>query len=118
MFSLANGIGQYALAPDGQYNNYAMESVSHDWHLYDWGILNPPAWRPLLFYGMFIGALQAVLVIPVGLGIALVAFMLRPSLRDRCASWKLSGLLLIVALVGFLSGVAETIIRGLNPGIA
>lgn len=33
-FSWAFGVGEYGLAPDGNYNSYAVESVSHDWHQY------------------------------------------------------------------------------------
>jgi hypothetical protein len=115
--SFASGLGRYALAPGGAYVDYTMQGVNHDWHRYLWAITMPNAWPVLIALGAFIGATTAILVVPVGAILAFVAFWIWPSLRNRFSSWNLAWLLLIVAIAGFLSGVAQTIIAGRNPGI-
>lgn len=116
VFSVANGVGLYALAPGGRYLDYQMEVVSHDWHQYLWAITTPNIWLQLFALSCFVGIGRAIVVVPVGLLIVGI-LLIGPSFRNSIASWKLSWLLIGAVVLGFLSGLIQTIVVGRSPGI-
>lgn len=117
LFAAGMSVGVYALAPDGAYNNYAIENVSHDPRRYLWGIVFPRAW-PLL------GLHAAIIFVPFGI-CAVAAATVLALLCTRI--WPNSGLWLNklptpalywgTGMAGFLAGVIQTIYLGKNPGI-
>jgi ABC-type spermidine/putrescine transport system permease subunit II len=117
LFSLGNGIGQYTLAPGGAYRDYTMQGVSHDWHRYLWAVSVPGQWPVILAHALFVGALSAIIVVPIGAALGFLLFSVRPALRERVASCPAPWLYAITVLVGFVVGVGITIVAGRNPGI-
>ena len=45
VYSIAFGLGSYALAPGGRYADWTMQGVSHDWHQYRWFYQESGAWE-------------------------------------------------------------------------
>ena len=118
LFSLASGLGAYALAPDGTYADYTTQGVSHDWHLYQWFFqIGPNGWRLLTFFGLLTGLFKAVFVAPFVLVASAVFAWLSPWFRGWLIRKKSLAFWAIVFVLGFAEGVVETIINGRNPGI-
>ena len=123
LFGLVYGCGAYALAPGGEYENYAgewldysMQGVHHDWHNYLWFVQVPKLWPALLSLGLFDGSFRAIaLVIPAAI-VATVFSRFLPSLGARLIKFSATILWTCVVLLGFLSGVLSTIVDGRTPG--
>jgi hypothetical protein len=118
LYSIAWGLGLYALAPGGKYLDWTMQGVSHDWHQYRWFFEQPlHGWYILALLGVFVGALTALLVVPISCGVAALLFWRMPMLNERLL--KANGVYLCCTVIGLglLAGVAGTIIGGRNPGI-
>ena len=117
-FSWAFGVGQYALAPDGNYNAYAVESVSHDWHQYLWFFSTEPRWWfVLLVHGLVVGLIYSVLVVPIVGAVAFALCWRLPSLRARLLAANKVRLVVAAIVVGLVGGTVSTILGGRNPGI-
>ncbi|MGA8098370.1 MAG: hypothetical protein WB810_06910 [Candidatus Cybelea sp.] len=117
VYSIAWGLGSYALAPGGKFVDWTMQGVSHDWHQYRWFFQEPGAWEGLAPLGTFAGLLVALLVVPITCGVAALLFWRMPMLQERLL--KANGLYLCCTVIGpgLLTGVVLTIISGRNPGI-
>jgi hypothetical protein len=124
VLALAFGCGLYALAPGGQYVNsagewldYGMQGVSHDWRQFLWFTQVPWAWPTLLVLGLLLGIFSAVvLIIPTAVvAVTLTRFL--PSLGAKFMRIRVGILLSGAALMGFLGGITWTIINGRTPGI-
>lgn len=118
MYSLAWGLGFYAIAPGGADVDWTMQGVSHDWHQYRWFFQIPfTGWYALAALGIFVGAFYAVFAVPTTCAVGAFLFWILPVLRQRLLSVNHVRLSSAVIVLGLLTGVAATIISGRNPGI-
>ena len=115
--SFGYGIGLYAIAPDGGYNNYALEESSHDPSKYFWGILLPRLWYVLSVHGMLIS--MPLFIILLG-AVSLLTIILARR-RVSVSGWFMTVspwfLCLGGVLIGFILGLITTIAVGKNPGV-
>jgi hypothetical protein len=117
VYSIAWGLGSYALAPGGRYVDWTMQGVSHNWHQYRWFYQESGAGEWLALLGSFVGLLAALLVVPSTCGAAALVFWRMPMLKERLL--RANGVYLGCTVIGLglLTGVALTIINGRNPGV-
>jgi hypothetical protein len=117
LYAFAWGLGSYAVAPGGAYVDWTMQGVSHDWHQYLWFFQVPlGGWFRLAVLGVFIGAFNALLVVPIACAVGALLFWKLPTTKRRLLSVNHVRLCYIVIGLGLLTGVVETIISGRNPG--
>jgi hypothetical protein len=118
LYSLAWGLGSYALAPGGAYVDWTMQGVSHDWHQYRWFFQIPSTgWYALAVLGVFVGGFSAAFVVPITCAVGAFLFWSVPVLKQRLLGVNRVRLSCAVIVLGLLTGVAATIISGRNPGI-
>jgi len=117
-FSWAFGVGEYTLAPDGAYNAYAVESVSHDWHQYLWFFSTEPRWWfVLLAHGLVGGFIYSILLVPIVVTVAFTLCWRLPSLRAWLLAANKVPLAIAAIVIGLAGGTVSTILGGRNPGI-
>jgi hypothetical protein len=95
-----------------------MQGYSHDWHQYRWFFQTPfNGWFMLAVLGVFIGAFNALFIVPITCAVGALVFWRLPGLKQRLLSVNRSRLCYVVIGLGLLTGLAGTIISGKNPGI-
>lgn len=117
VFCIALGVGMYALAPDGTYTAYAVETVSHDWNQYKWGFLYPDFWEVLISHGILVGLASAVAIVPIALIVSAILFKAAPKTKQMVASANIYLCVVSVLVLGVVAGIVYTIAQGRNPGI-
>ena len=118
LYALAWGLGSYALAPGGAYVDWTMQGISHDWHRYHWFFQVPfSGWSILALLGVFTGAFTALFVVPIACAVGALLFWRLPALQQCLLSVNRVRLGYIAIGLGLITGVAETIISGRNPGM-
>jgi hypothetical protein len=115
LLSATIGLGEYALAPGGQWVDVAMQTESHDWHTYQWFFQGPV--EILLELSLLMGLVNSVLVLPFAALFAAILSFALPKLGARFLQIRSEWLYTATSIIGIALGVANTIHAGKNPGM-